>query len=188
MLPGINIPEPFQFNPLKHHLSFIREFISLEIKNDTPDRRKNIVRQMKHIGTSVMDIYTGTLSVNGILEEVRSYLSAENLISPEAYPAWTGRHFSDFKIIPLSDGSHWMLKYHDQENRHVHLFPARSSPHTLRVKANTLKSAILYIILAGKDFITDEDLNMSRAMAGLSPVKEVAESEAIYEMIELLRN
>lgn len=188
MLPGFEIPEPFQFNPLKHHLSFIREFISFEIKIEDPDKGKNIVRQMKHIGTSVMDIYTGNLSVNKILEEVKSYLSAENLISAEAFPVWTGRHFSDFKIIPLSDGSHWMLKYHNQKNRHVHLFPARSSQHTLRVKANTLKSAILYIILKGKDFITDEDLNMSRAIAGLSPVKEVAESEAFYEMIELLRN
>jgi hypothetical protein len=187
MLTGINIPEPFQFNPIKHHLAFIREFISCEIKNEDHDKKRNIVRQMKHIGTSVMDIYTGTLSVNEILEEVKSYLSAENLISPEVFATWTGKHFSDFKIIALSDGSQWMLKYHDQENRHVHLFPARSSQHTLRIKANTLKSAILYIILAGKDFITDEDLNMSRAMAGLSPVKEVAESEAIYEMIELLR-
>jgi hypothetical protein len=80
-----------------------------------------------------------------------------------------------------------VLKYHNDKNRYVHIFPARNSLHSFRVKANTLKSAILYYILIGKDYITKDDLNRARALLGLSPVKGPAEAEAITEMIEILR-
>jgi hypothetical protein len=80
-----------------------------------------------------------------------------------------------------------MVKYHNDDGRFVHMFPARLSPHSFRVKANTLKSAILYYIIIGKDFITREDLNSTRELLGLSPVKNTAEAEAITEMIEILR-
>jgi hypothetical protein len=50
-----------------------------------------------------------------------------------------------------------------------------------------LKSAILYVIFIGKDFVNEDDLNTARALAGLSPVKEVADTEAVMEMIEILR-
>jgi len=78
-------------------------------------------------------------------------------------------------------------KYHDNESRFVHIFPARSSPHTFRIKANTLKSAILYLVLIGKDYVSEDDLNKARALAGLSPIREVADAEAVTEMIEILR-
>ncbi len=80
------------------------------------------------------------------------------------------------------------MKFHDNENRFVHIFPARLSPRTFRVKANTLKSAMLYMILVGKDYVSEHELNNARALAGLSPVKEVADAEAVTEMIEILRN
>jgi hypothetical protein len=79
------------------------------------------------------------------------------------------------------------LKYHDNEKRFVHIFPARNSQHTFRVKANTLKSAILYNILIGKDFITGDDLNRVRTLLNLSPVKDTVDTEAVTEMIEILR-
>ena len=62
------------------------------------------------------------------------------------------------------------------------------SPHTFRVKANTMKSAILYYIIIGKDYITGDDLNRARAFLGLSPVKNSAETKAITNMIDMLRD
>jgi hypothetical protein len=41
--------------------------------------------------------------------------------------------------------------------------------------------------LIGKDYITGDDLNQARVLLGLSPVKDPAETEAITEMIEILR-
>jgi hypothetical protein len=40
----------------------------------------------------------------------------------------------------------------------------------------------------GKDYITGEDLNSIRPLLGLSPVRDAVDTEAIVEMIEILRN
>lgn len=187
IIASYQIPEPFQFNPLKHHLSFIRGFISNVLSEEKGIEIKSLVKDIKHIGSSVMDVYTGILAVNDICNEVNQFLLSEKLQEYKAFSEWTGRNFSDFRTIDLSDTSQWMLKFHDDKSRYVHLFPARLSPHSFRVKANTLKSAILYYILIGKDFISADDLNRARALLRLSPVKDPDEAEAITEMIEILR-
>jgi len=184
---GIFIPEPIMFNPLKHYLPFIREFVSSRTLAINDPGLKELTRELKHIGTCVMDIYTGELSLKNIFTEIIEFLETNDLKDNEVYKAWTGIDFDDFKIMTLSDASQWTLKYHNHETRYVHIFPARSSPLSFRVKANTLKSAILYIIIFGKDYVSDDDLNASRALAGLSPVREVADAEAVMEMIEILR-
>ncbi len=181
------LPEPILFNPLKHYLAYIREFADCRTMTIIDPRLKGLTRELKHIGTCVMDIYTGNLSQETIFKEILEFLEINNLKGMEAYRSWTGTGFDDFRIVTLSDTSQWTLKYHNHETKYVHIFPARSSPHSFRVKANTLKSAILYIIIFGKDYVSDEDLNAARALMGLSPVKEVADAEAVTEMIEILR-
>jgi len=197
MKSEVQIQEPFLFNPLKHHLGYIREYAgsraeslsgsiaSMENYNSTIV--KAIIKELKHLGTSVMDVYTGMLSVEDICGECEICLKDRNLLSKELFAQWAGKDMADFRLITLSDSSQWMVKFHTNDTRFVHFFPARYSPHTFRVKANTLKSALLYNILIGKDFITGDDLNSVRPLLGLSPVKDPADSEAITEMIEILR-
>jgi hypothetical protein len=182
-----HIPEPFQFNPLKHHLSFIREFVSMRIAEAKETDIKNLIKELKYIGTSVMDVYTGSLSLDSICKEVIGFLKYEKIDKKKVFSGWTGTNFNDFRKVTLSDTSEWMLKFHNDEKRFVHLFPARLSPNSFRIKANTLKSAILYYIIIGKDYITGEDLNRARTLLGLSPVKNTEEAEAITEIIEILR-
>jgi len=182
-----SIPEPFQFNPLKHHLSFIREFISSKLADENKIEIPALVKEIRHIGSSVMDVYTGSLSVSDICREVSDYLKINELDTIIKFSGWTGITFSDFRTVTLSDTSCWMLKYRNDEKRFVHLFPAKLSPHSFRIKANTLKSGVLYSILIGKDFISCEDLNKARRLLGLSPVKNTAEAEAITGIIEILR-
>ena len=114
-------------------------------------------------------------------------LKEKEFLKIEPFSDWTGTGMKDFRIISLSDGSQWTLKYHDNRLRFVHIFPARESRHTFRVKSNTLKSALLYYILVGKDFITGDDLNRVRSLLGLSPIRDPIDTEAITEMIEILR-
>ncbi len=183
-----NIPEPFQFNPLKHHLAYIREYTFNKIPEDNKTDIKKLVRELKHIGTSVMDVYSGRLSIKDICREIIEFLDTEKLNEKKAYSEWTGKRYNDYRIFMLSDKSQWMLKYNNDESRYVHIFPTRLSPHTFRVKANTLKSAILYYIIIGKDYISRRDLNYARSLLDLSPVKDPDETEAITEMIEILRS
>jgi hypothetical protein len=182
------ISEPFQFNPLKHHLSFIKEFIVRRLSEDKAPDITLLVKELKHTGTSVMDVYSGSFTVTQIIKEANIFLNENNLYNETVFSDWTGKDFNDFKVISLSDTSQWMLKYNNDRNRYVHLFPARMSNHSFRVKANTLKSAILYNIIIGKDYVSRKDLNRARDLLGLSPVKDPADTEAITEMIEMLRD
>ena len=180
------IPEPFLFSPLKHHLGFMREFINLKTDELHSDI-KDLTKELKHLGTSVMDVYTGSLEVRNICIEVAVYLNQKGLLEKESFADWAGIKTDCFRIISLSDGSQWTLKYHDDRVRFVHIFPARNSQHTFRVKSNTLKSAMIYYILIGKDLVTGDDLNKVRPLLGLSPIKDSVDAEAILEMIEILR-
>lgn len=180
------IPEPVLFSPFKHHLEFIKEFINFNI--DKPGLNvQTLTRDLRHLGTSVMDIYRGSLSVRHICNEVLDFLEAKNLINKEIYSSWSGTKDDIFRIITLTDSSEWTLKYHESLLRYVHVFPARNSPHTFRVKGNTLKSAVIYNIIIGKDMVTGDDLNKVRPLLGLSPVKNPIDTKAILEMIEILR-
>jgi len=67
-------------------------------------------------------------------------------------------------------------------------FLLADSQHSFRAKSNTLKSALIYLIIIGKDLVTGEDLNNVRSIMGLSPVKNASDTEAILEMIEILRD
>ena len=180
-------PEPLLFNPLKHYLPYIREFIDNHVADSTGPGLKALTREIRHIGTCVMDIYSGEISTDEIFGEIRSFLKTSGLQSKELFMNWAGPGHNDFRIVTLSDSSLWMLNYPDHPSPYVHIFPARSSPYTFRVKANTLKSAILYIIVIGRDYVSEDDLNGARALAGLSPVREVTDAEAVTEMIEILR-
>lgn len=184
----IPIPEPLVFNPLKHYLPFIRDFISDNILNTVAIDQTKFIRELKHLGTSVMDVYTGNLSQSAIFNEVLEFLSLRVLDSKDKFATWVGTGYNNFKVTSISDGSIWTLKFNEDKKRFVHLFPARSGPYTFRVKANTLKSAILYLVLIGKDYVTEEDLNKARALMGLPPVKVITDTEAVTEMIEVLRS
>jgi hypothetical protein len=187
MIAEFQIPEPILFNPLKHHIGFIREFIFHRTEVNPDGDQKILIKELKHLGTSVMDVYTGSLLINEVCSEVIMFLQEKGLSNREYFSGWTVAGLNDFRIISLSDGSQWTLKYYDNNQRFVHIFPARGSPHTFRVKSNTLKSALLYYILIGKDFITGDDLNRVRPLLGLSPIRDPIDTEAITEMIEILR-
>lgn len=183
----MHIPEPVIFNPLKHYLAFIKSYIETKAEAERYPGSSDFIKELKHLGTCVMDVYHGDLLPEKIFSEITGFLETKGCLQREEYMKWAGRSWKSFRIITLSDGSQWTLKYNDNAVRYVHIFPARMSPYTFRVKANTIKSAVLYLVLIGKDFISDDDLNKTRALAGLSPVKEVADAEAVTEMIEILR-
>ncbi len=182
------IPEPFRFNPLKHHLEYIRGFVAGMTPGNSYSTNTELASRLRHLGGSVMDVYYGSLAVGQICYEIHGLLLAGNHATRDGLAGWTGSLRDSFRLLTLTDGSVWTLKYHNDDRRFVHIFPSRMSPFTFRVKANTLRSAIVYFIYIGKDFITADDLNKARELTGLSPVRDAADARAITEMIEMLRH
>ena len=76
----VNIPEPILFSPLKHYLPFIREFAgNLSLSINDPGL-KELTRELKHIGTCVMDIYKGELSQEKVSGEILDFLKTLELL------------------------------------------------------------------------------------------------------------
>jgi hypothetical protein len=176
------IPLPIMFNPVKHHLAYVKSII-LQFGNSEIILKEII----SHIGTSVTDIYTGAIDINIICDSVITFLNNNSLSDKNSFCFWAGKNRSDFKKIILSDNSEWTLKFFDHPDRFVHLFPARYSNNSLRVKATSLKTAILWITKPNNNEININYLNQIRIAANLSPVKSIEEATALTELIRLLR-
>jgi hypothetical protein len=75
-----------------------------------------------------------------------------------------------------ADGSRWALRVGTPADRHVHVHPARYSPHTVRVGANALKTAILAVATAAPDIPDVAAVNaVRRRFLGLPPVPALSD-------------
>jgi len=160
-------PENILFNALKHHRGFICR--QLQTAN---------VTSLQSLGNSQMDIYYGSLDLDALFKEVITLIPADDETS---YLKWLN---GGYKEITLSDTSRWVLLHGTEPGKYIHLHPARYSPHSLRVKATILKTAMA-IIIAGvaPDLNT---VNNIRRSISLSPVKSLAQCEHLWEVLEML--
>ena len=181
-----NIPEPLNFNPLKHHLGFIRSFI---VQNSVPGQdiiRKEVLPRLCHLGTSVADIYTGALSLEQVSGEMLAFVRSQGLTNEDHFARWINNNNLGYRKHYLSDSSVWVVKYLEYRYRYVHFFPGRHREKTLRTRGNTLKTAILYDILFDHGDVLLSDLNHVRHMLRLSPLKDTSAVPGIISAIRML--
>lgn len=182
------LPKPILFHPLKHHLGYIIHYIH----NSSATTISKIREDLQTLGTSQLDLYSGPLMPLQIAEEVISCLQEHELLQPESFEAYLLAAKSDYRCITLSDTTDWVLRRGLVEGRHVHLHPARYATHTLRVKANALKTAIAAVIAANKcgarAVMDTRFINEVRTeWLALPPVKDISLSEGLGNMIMLLQ-
>jgi len=94
------------------------------------------------LGSSQLDMYCGSLGVENVLQQAAAYLSAAGIHNTAFYKQWVGE---GFKLCTLNDGSVFTLRFIDNE-KPIHLHPARHVPNTMRIKANALKSVVCYML------------------------------------------
>lgn len=183
----IPLPEPVLFHPLKHHLLYIRQFI----RSASLYPEAGIKARLQTIGASQLDLYTGRLTPYCIGQEVVAFLNAYHILQAEAFREYLAETENSYRVINLSDGTDWILRWGVQDNRYVHLHPGRYAKNTLRIKATTLKTAIAFLIAT---FITKAEINIdliNRArvdLLGLSGVKDLNASEGLMRLIALLQD
>lgn len=143
---------------------------------------------LQKIGTSQMDMYTGRLTEEAIFAEVIAQLTALDILPPTAFAAWVAAR-DGYMELTLSDTSRWVLRLSDDPERYIHLHPGRYSPHSLRIKAAALKTAMVYKAAADNGLLSGElltDMNTVRAMAALSPVRSLDDAQHILKIISLM--
>ncbi|HEX8530775.1 MAG TPA: hypothetical protein VF646_12170 [Cytophagales bacterium] len=178
---------PVLFHPLKHHLGWIRAFLQESALGEAAGLPR-VAAQLITVGNSQMDLYTGALAPTAIAGEVIGYLSAHGLLEPARYQSWLEQS-GGYRLVPLPDGSWWVLRWGEVEGCHVHIHPARHSPHSVRVKASALKTGLLVAMwerLHGQPAGLEEVNGLRQAWAGLPPIRSTEEAEGFQRVREWL--
>jgi hypothetical protein len=179
---------PINFNCWKHHSGFIKK--QIQSAQNIRDIEKLKIILLK-VGESQMDLYYGDYSPMEISERIIKYLKEKKVFLPERYKNWLGENGNDYKLINMSDRSVWTLRLGEDAGKYVHIHPGRYSPKTRRVKALTLKSAILTLCceklgepkISGKELINE----VRKKYLEEPPLKSVSKDYGLGKLIELLR-
>lgn len=168
-------------NCWKHHAGFIREQIKLAIDVD------QLAFNTRFIGEGLMDLYYGDINSHKICKMILAQLIPG--INKFEYMYWLKEEGKDFRMLKITDESVWVLRLGDDNEKYIHIHPARYSPFTLRVKGGSLKTAICAAVWKNKDNgnIDLDVINKIRmTYLGLSPVKSIASVPALNKIVDLL--
>jgi len=183
LIDSHNVPEPFIFNSLKHHLGYIRYFIR-ESSGRSPSRLRS---DLKIIGHSRIDLYTGEMHPLEIADHFSELLQIQDLSARRKYKDWIAASNKRYQILTLNDGSRWTFRMGQKSKRHVHIHPARYSPFVTSVKALPLKTAIA--TLSNNLVPSNQELDLSLVnqvrteILGVSPLKSLKRDAGLSEIV-----
>jgi hypothetical protein len=182
------LPHPVLLNTWKHHVGWIRSRIAEAVAAGQAGVDA-LPREMAIIGTRLMDLYTGSFTPAEIAANVLAQLRAAGRYEYEALAAWLTAQ-GGWGMVDLPDTSRWAIRLGPADGRYIHLHPGRWVPHTMRVQANTLKSAVMAVAHAGLAGQTRPDLAIAnearRKYLELLPVRELSGDAGLGAVIDVL--
>ena len=184
-----SVPEPFLINPLKHHAGYISGFIK-EIIACRECGNEKLKNGLILIGKSQTDLYTGKETLPEITRQIGGFLENDGLTAENRYMTWLEAEKPGYRRMTLRDGSEWILLPGKTPGRWIHIHPARYSRYSLRVRAETLKTAIAVIYHCRKHGLYHFDLDVvNRVRTGLlnqSPMKELSPLRGTGKIISII--
>ena len=186
-----DVPKPVLFNTWKHHAAALRHRIG-EFVRGREAALQSLADELIVIGAKLMDLYTGSYSPAEVGRLVLEQLGRDGRLELEAFRDWV-RAESGYRMLTLPDESAWVLRLGEEEDRYVHVHPGRWVPHTRRVRANVLKTAVMVLAVAGvRGGEPMERTLVNRVRQeylGLAPVGRHLDGEqGLGEVIDLLRS
>jgi hypothetical protein len=137
-----------------------------------------------------MDLYYGRMSPREIANSVNEILRKENAFLLAHYADWLKRNGRDYQLVKLEDRSTWTLRLGESPERYVHIHPGRYSAQTIRVKATTLKTAILVLCFEKIGEIISlntETINTIRKKyLNEPPLKSLSKASGLQKIIDVL--
>lgn len=182
-----DVAPPFVFNPLKHHLGYIRRFITEAIGLKPDDGELQEI--LSGIGAPMTDIYFGELSVYEILDTTSTMLKEQEVISLSSYREWLNNE-KLYRFLELPDASKWIFLEGRNEERYIHFHPAKYSEFTFRVRGSTLRTVIAVKIKGAdqpENWFNVSFVNEIRSsLLSLSPVKHVVQNRGIGRLMQVI--
>lgn len=135
-----------------------------------------------------MDVYLGKLSPRSIADEIIYKLKQSGSDSISKFSSWLYETAKDYRLLTVSDESIWTIRLSNNKKRYVHIHPGRYSPHTIRVKALTLKTAIASAILSTKG--EELELNIINkirvSILNAPPLKSINASSGLGKFLTII--
>ncbi|MGM0612936.1 MAG: hypothetical protein ACQESM_05470 [Bacteroidota bacterium] len=166
------VPKPFLLNGLKHHLPLIQR--NLPVMKQLPEH--DFLKTLKKTGNSVTDFYYGTMDIDSICNELKTKLVRLKAFEKEAYYNWIIKQDPYF-CFRISDGSNWLMRKGNQNERYIHIHPGKHSHKTKRLKSRSLRIALSMIYFSKSDqelFSLDFLNQIRRDKLNLPPVKALS--------------
>ena len=187
----LEVLPPVLFNTFKHHAAALRCRIEDIVFRGTPAYLE-MASRLAVLGTRLMDVYTGDLTPRELSAWVIGELRRVGRLDLDGFREWLLMGEEYAMLTHPADGSRWVLRLGDEAGRYVHLHPGRWSSATVRVRANSLKTAFLALCKAGIDggdpmgrALVNE---VRTALLGLSPVGDEPDGElGLGAVVALLR-
>lgn len=180
------ISQPITFNPHKHHLEFLKQ----QIENWKNLPWSEIEIELLIIGTNLIDLYCGKLSIEEICRQCLHFAEKEGLSSAEKLKNWLGQ--KEFCKINLSDNSEWIIKQGLDSARFLHIHPAKYSSFTIRVRGTTLKTVVALKIITDNKKQTPLLLQLVNQVRieklGFSPIKTLEKGKGISRIWSLFNS
>lgn len=178
------IPVPVTFNTHKHHFRFLLHQIGIWKNLEW----KQVEAELLQIGENLLDFYTGNLTVENICTECTHYFKTNNINDKISFASWL--HPFEYRKIVLGDSSEWVIKEGNDKERYIHIHPAKHSPHTIRVRAATLKTVVTLMVhtCAISQHINEnlQTVNQIRKeFLHLSPIKSLQRGKGILQLWEM---
>jgi hypothetical protein len=127
------------------------------------------------------------MDLNQIAAFTISFLKKDKLENESEYLDWIRKSSDQYRILPFPDQCIWVFKIGVEPGRHVHIHPGRNVPHTVRAKANVLKTAIAVNAKAWLDEsnpLRIENINTVREdLIRLEPIKFVTMNQELGRLI-----
>lgn len=179
---------PVLLNTWKHHAGWIRWRIGRAVSAGAAGVAE-LPREMAVVGTRLMDLYTGPLTPAEIGGHAVEQLRAADRLAFEPLSAWLAAQ-GEFSMIELPDGSKWTIRLGPEDGRYLHLHPGRWVPNTVRVQANTLRSAVVAHaharLICGDPSDSAVVNEARRTYLGLLPVRELGADGGLGAIIAAL--
>ncbi|MEM7010869.1 MAG: hypothetical protein AAF585_05230 [Verrucomicrobiota bacterium] len=176
----IVIASPFLYNIWKHHLQAIRQLRDLQIDHE------ELLESVATIGARTHDIYIGALGVDEVTEQLGAQLKEQNVLELEEFQAWLGP--MEHRSLTIDDESVWVMRLGEMSGRHLHIHPARHTPHSVRFNAPVWKTATLaFFTIDDRNECDLEAINRLRKdELDLSPIAQLTAGEGISKALDLI--
>lgn len=185
-----HLPHPALLNTWKHHAGWVRARIAAAVGAGSAGVAV-LPTEMVVVGSRLMDLYTGPHAPAEVAELVFADLRANDRFGFDPLARWLQQQ-GEYALTQLPDGSKWTIRLGPADGRYIHLHPGRWAPNTLRVQANTLRSAVMAHAHAGLTGGAPDDLRVvneaRKRYLGLLPVRELTGDGGLGAVIAALAN